>query len=237
MLENILNTLEIGHVIELDFEDESGIVKTLKSEILDIPADDKCILSVPFYKGRFYPLQTGTRYKLYYNKRDSGVFQFQALVIGRDKVGNQHALVILRVSEFQKSQRRLYYRLPILVDALILVEDGVTIDKVIVNGQIEEHEFVKYKENKCSMKDISGGGFKLQSRLAYAINDTLLCTFRLGADDFKIKAVVRRCVKIQDVIERYDLGFSFEALEENDRSKIIAYIFDKQRNLLKKGML
>lgn len=237
MSENLINTLEVGHIIELDWEEENGIVRALKSEILEIPAENKCTITIPFHKGRFFPLHIGTRYKFFYNKRDTGVIQFQGLIIGREQIGNQHAMIVLRVSDFIKSQRRLFYRLAILADAVILVEDGVIVEKVLVKGKIEELEFPNYREIKCSLKDISGGGLKLQTSHPYDLESLLTCAFNLGGDDFKIKAIVKRCIRIQDVIERYDVGLQFHELDESDRSKIIAYVFDKQRNLLKKGLI
>lgn len=237
MSENLLNTLEVGHIIELDWEEDNGNFRALKSEILEIPAANKCTISIPFYKGRFFPLHVGSRYKFFYNIRDAGVIQFQGLIIGRERIGNQQAMVVLRISDFHKSQRRLFYRLPILGEAIILVEDGVVVEKVLVKGKVEEMEYPNYREIKCSLKDVSGGGLKLQTTNAYALESLLTCVFRLGGDDFKIKAIVKRCIRIHDVIERYDIGLQFHELDESDRSKIIAYVFDKQRNLLKKGLI
>lgn len=237
MTENLINTLEVGHIIEVDFKEDNGAERLLKSEILEIPTDNKCTISIPFSKGRFFSLHMGSRYRFYYNKRDAGVFQFLGLVIGREQIGNQHALVILRVSEFIKSQRRLFYRFPLLSEAFIIVEDGVIIEKVLVKGKVEEMEYPKFREIKCSLKDVSGGGLRLQTASPYDLGSTLTCSFKLGNDEFKTKVIVRRCLRIQDVIERYDLGLQFYELEETDRSKIIAYVFDKQRNLLKKGLI
>lgn len=237
MSENLLNTLEVGRLIEVEWKEENGVSKSLRSEILDIPAENKCILSVPFFKGRFYVLHTGMRYQFAYNKQDAGVFQFQGLILGREQIGKQHAVVVLRVSEFQKSQRRLYYRLAVLIDAYLLVEDGEATEKIVVNGKVEEQVFVQYKKVYCPMKDISGGGARIQSSKPFEIGSSVLLLFDLGGDSFKLTADVKRCQLSKDIPDRYELGLGFDNIEETDRSKIIAFIFDKQRNLLKKGLI
>lgn len=237
MTENLLNTLETGHIIEIEEIAESGDVKILKSEILEVTADNKCLIAIPFYKGRFYPLKTGERYRFYYNKRDLGVYQFVGLILSRQIEGKEQSLTILRVSEFIKSQRRLYYRLAVLIDAVILKESGRDIDKVINQGILEQREVIRYDREPCIVKDISGGGLKLQTSCPYPVESTLICQFTLGTDTFTLTSIVKRCFRIKDIIERYDVGVAFTALEETDRSKIIAFIFDKQRTLLKKGLI
>lgn len=86
--------------------------------------------------------------------------------------------------------------------------------------------------------DLSGGGLMMVTQHPIDL-DTLLDLQLNINDDFclECQARVARCFKDETNKKRYRIGVRFEQLEDATVEKIIAFIFQKQREGLKKGKL
>jgi hypothetical protein len=80
--------------------------------------------------------------------------------------------------------------------------------------------------------NISGGGFRTETRMAMSIGDTVYCTFQLPLPQPEVVPVVAQVV-YTEVIERGGLsmvsaGLHFVHLSERDRDSIIRYVCNEE---------
>jgi len=237
-LEDNLKTLFEGvEQVDIEIEGRGDIRLVMKSEIHQVPSQVKVIVSMPIYEGRRFPIDIGKRITLFCMKKNVGVFSFSGLVVQRDIVDNIPRLHIQRVSPVRKTQRRDYFRLPIVMDAKIKIPDGIVKEKRIFKGKIEEVEEIQYKEIEVVTKDISGGGLRGVINDQVDIGTEVKTVLNLDNRTIEVDSTVVRCMVIPDSIIRYDLGIKFNEMDEKIRSRIITFIFERQRNHMKKGLV
>lgn len=230
MLENVTD-------LELTFELEPDKRISLKSELVEIVTDTKIAITIPSFNGRRYLLDVGKRLRIYFKKEDVGVCNFYGLVVSRKLDESMPILLIQMVSQVDKNQRRDYYRLPLVTDVIFKTQIGVVKEKQINNGKIEEVEIPSYKELAVVTKDISGGGLRAMVGERFEPGSKLQVIIILDNERIVVNAEVVRCQIFDETVKRYDCGVRFLEVEEKDRSRIIAFIFEKQRNLRKKGLV
>ncbi len=190
-------------------------VKTLYSQVMNVDSEFYYITG-PVIKGIEYPVKIGQKADLTYY-RDAGVFSFSIAFLKKIKDGNLELYQIARISEPRKTQRREYYRL-----------------KYMVNGSLKSLE----NETSCEILvlDISGGGIRATSPKSFYVGEKIECTLNLEDERITVAATVVRTIRVNDE-QKYELGIKFEDVSEQNQNKIIAFIFQKQGELRKKGLI
>ncbi|MCK8058779.1 MULTISPECIES: flagellar brake protein [unclassified Fusibacter] len=209
----------------------------LKSEILEIVNDNKVIISCPIYKMRLIQLNVGERFRFEYQNPESGLFQFVALVVNKDKLGPIVRLHLLKVSNVKKEQRREFFRLPIIENVILKVKIGETTETYIDSGKKIEVIVPEFEEYVATALDLSAGGLKAISKIPISVGTPIYSKFELDGSAYELEGTVLRCFRIEDVVERYELGIKFKNIENTTQTNLIAVIFNKQRKMLKKGMI
>lgn len=230
MLENVTD-------LELTLEVSPDKRISLKSELVEIVTDTKIAVTLPSYQGRRYPLEVGKRLRIYFKKEDVGVCNFYGLVVSRKLEDSTPVLFIQMVSPVDKNQRRDFYRLPLVTDVIFKIQTGVITEKQVNNGKVVEVEIPSYRELAVVTRDISGGGLRAMVGERFEPGAKFQVIIILDNEHITVDAEVVRCQIFDETVKRYDCGVRFLEVEEKDRSKIIAFIFEKQRNLRKKGLV
>lgn len=236
-MDNLRSMLENVTDIELALEAGPDKRISLKSELVEIVTDEKIAISIPSYNGRRYPLDVGKHLKVYFKKEDVGVCNFSGLVVARKLEDHTPLLFIQAVSAVEKQQRRDYFRLSVITDVIFKLQSGVVIEKQVNNGKVIDVEIPTYREVAVVTRDISGGGLRAMVGERIEMGSQILVDILLDNERIAVKAEVVRCQLFDDTVKRYDCGLRFLEVEEKDRSRIIAFIFEKQRNLRKKGLV
>lgn len=217
--------LNTGTKIELELYDESGIrsAPVLISQFEDVFPDESMEILSPILEGRIYPVHRGTHMGVIYEK-EGELYKFDAVALERTLEGNIHILKIKPISAEEPIQRRNFFRFNCVMDV--------------------EYRFYAYKDVKPESrgdfikgitKDISGGGICLCSdkkpEYGWYVEGILMLKE-------KIK-FVGRVVRVINVHDRgkfnYDIGIEFDDIGNMSRERVIGFIFDEQRKLLKKG--
>lgn len=222
--------------VEIDLEISENKYLKLKSEINSVPNDSKLIVSMPIYEGKRYPIDLGKRVVITFMKRDSGMYTFKALIVGRTVIDNIPVIHIQRISPITKKQRRDYYRLPLVIDAVLEIPDGIIKEKRINKGKIEEFEEINYKDIKIITNDVSGGGLRAVIYEEIQLGSLVIAVLDLNGSLVRIESKVVRCRLVDDSVSHYDLGLRFTETNDSAKNKLISFIFEKQRKLRKKGM-
>lgn len=236
-MDNLRSMLENVTDLELAVEIEPDKRISLKCHLIEILTNAKFSVSIPTYDGRRYPLEIGKKVLVYFKREDLGVCHFAGLIVSRQIEVSMPHLCIQMVSNIDKIQRRDYFRLPLVTDVILKIPIGFTIEKQVNKGKIIDVEIVNYKQLSVITKDISGGGLRTLVGEPLELGQIMRIIIILEKERIEVEGEVVRCRIFDSAVKRYDCGIRFRDVEEKDRSKIIAFVFEKQRNLRKKGLV
>ncbi|MCT4545406.1 MAG: flagellar brake protein [Vallitalea sp.] len=184
--------------------------------------EDEIVISAPIENGKIIPLEIGSSYILdIYTS--GGLFKCKASVARRYKKNNLYFIVFEIKSEMVKSQRRQYYRLScVLPIAFTNIQEDNWYEGLII--------------------DISGGGLRFNSKYKIDINDELKCKIKLDINNVVHDIEVKGRVILSQIIDfetmRYETRIKFYDIFNEDREKIIKFIFeeDRKRRKRRKGL-
>jgi c-di-GMP-binding flagellar brake protein YcgR len=220
------NELNMGLKLELQLIDINGnkINKPFISEFEYAASDKSFFIAAPISEGNYYPVQIGTKVAISF-ARDGCFYGFEAVVTARENKNNLAMLKIQPIGQIVKIQRREFFRF----ESCIPVNYREFGHKNIRNA--EDLKFIS-----TVTRDISGGG--LCVRLTNPIELNKLLEFELFITS-KVEFLGRvvRFTKYDTMqgIYKYEMGVVYEMIDTTTREKIISYIFQEQRRLLKKG--
>lgn len=214
--------LSLGHKINIK-RIKSKANGVYPSQILDILDDEIIIVSGPLHKRDIVLLNKDEIVEVSYIIEDKGKYSFRAKVLDRDN-SKIYRLKLKRISDVNRVQLRGFYRL----------EVDVPVKKEFV---IEEDGKRRIIEENCRSQNISGGGIKLYSNYEHKIDDQVLCSFSIDNHQIVAMGEVVRIEEVDIFYYKYGIGVKFVELNEEDRDRIISFIFQKQRELRNKGLI
>lgn len=243
--------IDVGLPIDLALLTKSQIMLMLKSTVHQRISDNAIKISMPIYNGKLMPLEKDLRLVVVYTIKEVGRFEFDAVVTQRTAEEGLHLLTLSALTEVKKSQRRNFFRVPFF-ESLNLVRLNKPLPDDVVMKLKEEYDkkVEKYKDRKdiivddpphyyelCKIecRDISGGGIRCLSKAPVDIFEIVQGTLHLEGMDIEFLGEVIRITPSNDVVYPYEFGIKFTEMDENARTRLIGYIFKKQRNLMKKG--
>ena len=191
------------------------------SNIQDI-TEEYIAISIPINAGEYIPLSKGTLIEVIYYEEEN-LYKFKSIVVGR-KFEKIPILLIAKPSEVKKIQRRKYVRVPLISTAkYVNLKSSPRTDP----RSIEPNEYLK-----AIIVDLSGGGMKVKVPDQIKLNDYLLVSLTINAEDILLVGQAMRIVKEED--GRFICGLSLNFLDNLTREKIIKYIFRLMREQMKK---
>lgn len=228
-----LSDIVIGTKLELEVEgntaDDDRHVFTSQFEWLE--EDNKAVIAAPIYEGNIIPLETGTLADIYFlnNRRKLiDLYSFRAVIRGRSMMDNLHILLIEKLGEIKKIQRRSYYRLDVLLEVRY---------RVVSHFDKEYDVGLPYKRTLAT--DLSGGGISLILEEKLERGSLIECEINNAqTEKISFTGKIARCERIvRDSRYKYLAGVEFTDISDNSRERVIRYIFSEQRKLIKKGMI
>ena len=187
------------------------------SKIVGIEENDIFLLETPIKQTQLVLLINGSVVNMIYMHENLGMYSVDLEVVEKIRDDNNIPLVrAKKVSDIRKIQRRNFFRLLTSMDIAVRKINGVVV------------------ENTKTV-DISGGGIRLLSKQDFEINDIVRLDFQLESKEFSVDAKVVK-IDYTDVRGTKEVSLQFIDILEKDRNEIIRFIFDKQREGIKKGM-
>lgn len=218
----------LGTKIELELYDRNGdkVKPVLVSQFETYDERlNKMEIHVPFHEGRIYPVHPGTIMDVIFSK-DNDTYSFKAEAFDREVQDGIAILKIKPVSPIGKIERRTFFRM----NCALEVEY-----RIIEAFPIEETGHETY--TKTVTRDISGGGVCLVTDDKLSAG-TLLEAFLKLDRTIRFVGVVARSLQTRDKGKLlHETGVEFKIIENKDRERIISYVFETQREQLKKGWL
>ena len=175
-------------------------------------------IGVPIADGQFVPLREGTSLEIFFNDEHTA-YSFVSQIIRRISVPIP-TFIIEYPTKIVKVQRRRFVRVQVFkhFKYLVIDKDGVS------------------EEKTALMNDISGGGLRFQAQEYLEPKTLLMLKLSLGDNKLDIPALVIRSEKEEDT-DNYIISTSFKDISEKTRDKIIGYVFDIQRDMIRKGLV
>ncbi len=242
-LEKIVN---IGDAIELNVKTsvQSDEVIELKTMVQDTD-QDSILVNLPRKDGVPYIPSDKAEIKVTIPLEAAGLYMFYVKFISKTEVDGIKCIKLKLDSEIKKSQRRQYFRLNFVGQVNISLKDLEEniveyVQNPRVNAKIVEETLIKERNEEkikfflVSGRDISGGGFRAHGRMPLPKDIIIDGVIELGNENVPFRGKVVRCEAVQGEYETYEIGVSFDGIDDAIRSKIVGFIFEKQRKMMKR---
>lgn len=256
-------TLDIGNKVTLIITQEyareqNGGEKANRylSEIHDIKKDGTLVINMPVVKTRLVTLSTGLRYTFIFTVEENGEKTFltaQGELMNRYREGIFFLMDARLSTPLKKFQRREYYRLDCSLESIGVALGGDDFDpKQIIDASqfLLEHIEDGYQVAHGIISNISGGGALLLTEHDFGKTSYILLRviFRCS-DDKRDEEVFKDKLERDDTMEilakilekkyiesaeKYSYRLMFVFKNPQFRERIIKYVFDEQRKIIKK---
>ncbi len=229
------NYIDIGAKVEIlameGIMQEDGTFgrNMYQSAVMDLIDEEHIEMLMPMEKTKLVLLQQNVEYELHFIT-SKGLFQCLARVTRRYKQDQLYLLEMELISDIQKYQRREYYRYSCSMDLGVrnLSKEEQLLWERKQNFKPEELPF-----SKAITVDISGGGIRFISAVAFEPGDGIICNYTLSRSGIKKNysqiALVLACSKMEKNNTMYELRVKFAFINNMDREEIIRYIFEEER--------
>lgn len=242
--------ISIGDKIEIQKisynEIKEGQEKRYISQLLEYNEEQEATIAVPIVGSVVIPLEVGAKYQLcFYTKK--GLYQCEGIITSRSKEESLYIMSVKFTSDFEKYQRRQYYRLNCILDLEYRIETQLEeslVDKVQAeNADSKEHleqlkaqlEEIQNAWDIGSVNDISGGGVRFISQKECNIGDKMRLKIFFEQENMVehivLKAKVIASTKVPHKFGYYEIRVEFIEINHLQREEIIRYIFQEERRI------
>ena len=214
--------------------------KSYNSKVVQILEGNMIQTSMPMENGKYLLLNVLERYNMEFVTK-AGVFRCQGKIVRRFREKISLYVVFELLTEFEKLQRREYYRLECLLDIKFKRAREIYIDDRA--GEDESALMLADKEEDVSWKvgiatNISGGGMRFHSREQLNKGERILIKMRLVFDEivkeYSVPGNVIVCSEVQNRPGVFETRVQFVDINRQDREEIIRFVFEEERRIRQK---
>lgn len=204
--------------------------KVYVSKIYDILSEDTLQIAMPIYEGKIVPLPVDEKYSAcFYTTK--GLLQCNVLITSRYKSGNLFFLEIFMLEEPAKVQRREFYRYKCSLSAELRVVSDMEYETGVYEDIDVSEDELEWQQAK--ILDISGGGVRLIQKMHLEKNELIKIKFEMGMVGeimkFNLFARILSSTIMNNQTNLYEQRLEFMKITQDDRDKIIRYIFENER--------
>lgn len=245
------NLIETGTKLELNKirHNDSGLQVNYVSRFLYQKSVDEAVIEMPTKTGLVIPLEPDEWYQIcFYTKK--GLYQCQGQIISRHYEDSLPVVVVKFRSEFEKLQRRQYYRMESLLQMAFRTVSEEELDALITEKELSRNKVVKKEGADVEEEvitgrfysgitlDISGGGVRFNSEHEAAPGDYIVLKIGFLTENVKLLqplfAKVLTVLPVQNRVGLYEHRVEFTAISNMERESIIRYIFFEERKRRKR---
>lgn len=206
-----------GQRVELHIDTSKGILN-LPTHFEHVTENGEYIVAAPFYKGHLYPFLAREHVEMFSVVEGTGIISCEVIVERRLKNGDIALLLLEKISDVRKTQRRKHYRLPTLLDAELVVPQRPELSKI-----------------HAVSRDLSAGGMRLVTPKELYEREHVKLQVDLNGEVLSLHSSVLESIPMSAQSLRFDTRFEFDDLDLNQERTIVAYIFEEQRKRRRRG--
>ena len=244
--------LEVGNKITLRLIKRGNVFSTkpvdgtsYNSSLLHINSENELLISVPLVGGSLLSMGQNDIYFIRFFTRN-GLYQSKCYVSGKGLEGHIAYVKVKLIANLERHQRREYYRLECRINLTWaklnevqakLYEDlknAVTdARKRLIKEQIKMEDIAF---SKALMMDISGGGMKFYATEALEKDDVLVLQPDIPELSNAIPYLMGKVVlsrPLENKFSSYENKIKFINISNEEREKIITYIFAVEREKMR----
>ncbi len=237
--------LELKKIRHVDTMEEISYV----SRFLYQKSADEAVIEMPTKAGVLVPLEPGEIYQVcFYTVK--GLYQCQSQVVSRYYEDSLPVAVIKFRSEFEKLQRRQYYRMESLLhmefcsiteeehERMLMQKqnEGKETVRKSIAGDVEDTEIKRFYSGITL--DISGGGVRFNSEHEANSGDIIAMHIAFMSEDARMLSLlfakVLTVLPVQNRSGLFEHRVEFVSISNMERESIIRYIFLEERKRRKK---
>lgn len=241
------NKLSIGIKVDVVRQDKmknGDEAPVLSSKVVDILDEKQIVIAMPMDRTVSIPLRINERIECFFYT-GKGMFSAYAKVEDRYKEGNLPLIKLTIVSDFEKLQRREYYRVECYIPFKFVVLEEVEVNKLLTFNGTDRATLRDYQNHLEDMEeeirvwqngvilDLSGGGSRFITETDIKKGDAILLSMRLQNDDVEQDiVVVSRIINVEEKVEvegKKEIRARFYKLQDTLRDFIVKYVFNKER--------
>ncbi len=245
--------MEIHHLIETGNRLEMQKIRHVEgseeplyvSKFLYKKNDREAVIEMPVSQGILVPLKIGEHYIVTFFT-GKGLYRCQAEVVDRFHEDSLPVAVVKFRSAFEKLQRRQYYRMECLLPLYFRVvtkEETLQILRDKQEGTLmdrtEEDDTIGTRNYDGMALDISGGGVRFNSTFLAGAGKVILLQIPFDSPDAKelqnLFAKVLTATPVPNRSGLYEHRVEFVLISNEERERIIRYIFLEERRRRKKN--
>ncbi|MCD4712105.1 MAG: PilZ domain-containing protein [Clostridiales bacterium] len=218
---------------------------TLTSFVYEVVNDERLIISNPIHEGHLYAMERRYGYYFRFYIENQGMYLFKGTMIERLLYDNLPSVSIKLDSEIKRIQRRKFYRVNFKSKGHFLIEKKIpeheiAKKKALLNTRFKSEKDVIIEEASIEKfpfesLDLSGGGIRVLTRKVFESGELIKGEVLLNNMWNKFSGEVTRVQKKDD--NHYEVGIRFIDLDSATQSRIVSYVFEIERNLIKKGLM
>jgi c-di-GMP-binding flagellar brake protein YcgR len=250
--------VRIGTRLEFEILNSDGqrVGNTFISQLLEHQDDGSVVISAPITESRVVYVPAGVTVRLTFVHQLHGLLGFKATIRSREYRENIAVLIAEPDGGLEKIQRREYYRLDVIVNALIWPDEADSGSESQANAgtgaagmqsnkaAAGQHPAPSTKTGttaeaapvKGYTKNLSGSGVCIICDTNFPKGSVVRVELELNDNiRFKARCIVMRSQQVEVRRSKsYEMGMRFYEITNKDQDNLIKYIFEQQRILLKK---
>lgn len=244
----------MGHLIETGTKLELKKIRHVEameeisyvSRFLYQKSADEAVVEMPVKSGRMVALEPGELFQVcFYTTK--GLYQCQSQVVSRHYEDSLPVAVIKFRSEFEKLQRRQYYRMECLLQMEFCSVTEEEYDRLLAQKNDSESEPAQKDGTDESERirfysgvvlDISGGGVRFNSAHEAQPEDIIALRIAFMEEEVRkiqiLFAKVLTVIPVQNRSGLFEHRVEFVSISNTERESIIRYIFLEERKRRKR---
>lgn len=244
-MEGFKKYLSIADEIDIMIYLSNNTSITLSSFIYEVVDTNELIISHAIKEGALYHFEKSYVYYFRFYKENFGMYLFKGILLERLQYDHLPSLRVKLDSDIKRIQRRKFYRVNLLSRGHFIFHKQLSDSEIelmrerLIKKYKNEKEFILETTIKQRVAfetlDLSGGGIRIVCQNHFEVGDFVEAEFEITGSWVTFKGEVTRVEKKES--SRYEVGIKFLELDANTQSKIVAYVFEIERNLIKKGLM
>lgn len=219
MRDDISKLIHAGNNLELLVR-ASGETVEMKTNVEDVLDRDSIKVNAPLYKGKYFPLRTGEEIKIVFHHPVSGILEFFGKITDREQSGNIINIVLKKTSQLKITQRRRFFRMPILLSSKA--------KKIDVSGG---------QPVRLTTKNLSAGGMRFVCISNMATGEKIKVDLDLKDTSLSLDAEVLHAERMENSMRRYDVRVRFVDVNQREEQKLLQFLLSEQRRMKRLGMI